>query len=147
MNGLIDVLQALWAHLDKEHVDLAAHLVESVVRNADAARLSQHLQAGSDVDPVTEYVVAVDNDVAEVDADAEGDALVLRHLRALGCNVRLYFDGTTYCIDHTRKFQQQPVSSGLDDATALLGNSRNDDFATQCFQPCVRPARAAPHQA
>src|SRR5215813_14791670 len=115
MNRLIDVLQARWAHLDKKDLDLAAHLVKRIVRHADAARLSQHLQAGSDVDPVTKYVVAVDNDVAEVDANAEGDALVLGHLRALGCNVRLHLDRTAHGVDHAWELQQQAVAGSLDD--------------------------------
>src|SRR5215475_10711074 len=122
MNRLIDVLQALWAHLDKKNVDLTAHLVERIVRHANAARLSQHLQAGSDVDPVTEYVVAVDNDVAKVDANAEGDALVLGHLRALGCHVRLHLDRTAYGIDHAWELQQQPVAGGLNDASTMVGD-------------------------
>ena len=32
------------------------------------------LQAGGNIDPVTEDIVAVDNDVAEIDPDAEDDA-------------------------------------------------------------------------
>src|SRR5215470_6812473 len=113
MNRLIDVLQALWAHLDKKDVDLAAHLVKRIVRHADAARLSQHLQAGSDVDAVTEYVVALDDDVAEVDANAEGDAPVVRYLSGAIGHRRLHLYRTAHGIDHARELKQQAVAGGL----------------------------------
>src|SRR5262245_26904684 len=107
MNRLIDVFQALWAHLDKKNVDLAAHLVKRIVRHADAARLSQHLQPGSDVDPVTEYVVAVDNDIAEVDADPEGNAPIIGCPGGTVSHSRLQLDRTAHRIHHARELKQQ----------------------------------------
>src|SRR5271166_6140026 len=38
---------------------------------ADRARLRECLQPGRDVDPVSEDIVAVDNDVAQIDADPQ----------------------------------------------------------------------------
>src|SRR5215468_9106411 len=147
MNLLIDVFQALRAHLDKEDVDLAAHLVVRIVRHADAARLSQHLQASGDVDPVTEYVVTVDNDVAEVDANAEGNAPILGYPGGAISHRRLHIYRTPNGVDDARELQQQAVTGRLDDAATVAGNSRVHHFLPNGFQHGQRAALIAPHQA
>src|SRR3546814_15017562 len=55
-----------------------ADLVAGCPGQADAAGLGQALQAGRDVDAVAVDIVVLVDDVAEVDADAEADALGLR---------------------------------------------------------------------
>ena len=42
-------------------------------RDADAAGLGQRLQPGRDIDAVAEEIAALDDDVAEIDADAQAD--------------------------------------------------------------------------
>src|SRR5262249_40220234 len=105
-----------------------------------------HLQAGSDVDPVTEYVVAVDNDVAEVDANAEGDALVLGHLRALGCHVRLQLDRTAHGVDDAWELQQQSVTCGLDDPPSMASHGRVDHLLAKALQRRQGAALVSTHQ-
>ena len=51
--------------------------VEDRGGNADTVRFSQTLQSGCDVDALSIDVVALDDHVAQVDADAEPDLLVL----------------------------------------------------------------------
>ena len=60
--------------------DLAFDLVQHGAGDADAGRLGDLLEPGGDVDAVTEEVVALDDDVAEVDADAEFHPLALRQI-------------------------------------------------------------------
>src|SRR5262245_29150529 len=50
---------------------LAAHLSKGIVRQVDAARLTFALDARSQVDDVAKNVVAVDDDVTNVDSDTE----------------------------------------------------------------------------
>ena len=52
---------------------LVADLVAHHPRDAEAAGIRQGFQAGRDIDAVAEDVVAVDDDVAEVDPDPEPD--------------------------------------------------------------------------
>src|SRR5262245_10719976 len=103
MNREIDVLQALRAHLDKEDVDFAAHLMERIVRHADAARLSQPLQASSDIDAIAKDVIALDDDVTEVDADPKRNAPFFWNVGGLAGHRHLYLDRAAHGVDYARK--------------------------------------------
>jgi len=48
-----------------------------ILGQANGARVGDTLQAGRDIDAVPEYVVVFDDDVADMQTDAEFDALVL----------------------------------------------------------------------
>ncbi len=52
-------------------IELVPDVLVDGVRNADSAGLRQCLEPGGDVDPVTENIVAVDDHVAEIDADPQ----------------------------------------------------------------------------
>jgi hypothetical protein len=52
-------------------VDFPSDLTLRVVRDADAAWLRNSLQPRGDVDAVTEDIVLINDDVADVNADAE----------------------------------------------------------------------------
>ena len=88
-DGARDVLHRLLAEIGEGQRQLVPDLLVGRARDADAAGLAQRLQPGGDVDAVAENVVAVDDDVADIDADAEDDLLVFgngrvaaRHRRA-----------------------------------------------------------------
>src|ERR1700693_3133969 len=72
-----DVLEALLAHIDEGCINFAAHVIESRARDADATGLRNAFEARGDIDAIAENVVAFDEHVAEIDADAEKHALVL----------------------------------------------------------------------
>ena len=72
-----DVLQALLPAVPKLDVQLVGEVFLDTPRNAHAASLRQALQPCGDIHPVAQDVVAVDDDVAHVDADTEGDAAIL----------------------------------------------------------------------
>ena len=78
-----DVLQLLLAVVDKADIDPAFGILLDAGRHADAARLGQALEARSHVHAVAENVVVLDDDVADMDADAELDALGLGATSAL----------------------------------------------------------------
>ena len=102
----------------KSRVDPAAHVVVGCARDQHAAGLANALQPRRDIDAVAENVVALDQDVAEIDADAIDDALVFRRPGvALGHQLLdrdRAFDGG----DDGGKLQQHPVARRLDDAPA-----------------------------
>ena len=70
-NGTSDVLDSLLAAINELDVELAVDLLANAGGHANTARLRQCFEARSDVDAVPGNIVAVDDDVAEVDADAE----------------------------------------------------------------------------
>ena len=129
------------------HGDLARHLVAHRARDRDAADRRQRLQPRGDVDAFAVDVVALDDDVAEIDADAIADALRFGALR-LGARRRLLdrqraVDGG----DHAREFDQRAVAHQLDDAPAVRGDAGIEDPASVDLQPFERAGLVGLHQA
>ena len=76
VNRLGDVLDLLLARIDELDAEILAHLIPDRRGNRNAARLRQRLQPCRDIDAIAQDVVALDDNVAEVDTDAEFDLLV-----------------------------------------------------------------------
>src|SRR4029079_13085225 len=96
--------------------------------HADTAGFGQRLQPRGDVDAIAEDVVVVDDDVADVDADAKRDPLLWRHAGVAIRHPALYVDRATHRIDDAGELEQQPVACRLDDAAAVFRNLRVDQF-------------------
>ena len=118
-------------------------MVVGRARDQHAARLAKALQPRCDIDPVAENVVAVDQDVAEIDADAVDDALRLRRVSVALDHQFLdrnrAFDGG----DDGGKLQQQPVAGRLDDAPAAVRHDRPRRLAMLAHARAV-PASSSP---
>jgi hypothetical protein len=63
-----DVFDRLLAHVIETKTELIAHLIVHDARNHDAPGIGQRLQPGRHIDAVTEDVIPIDYDVADVDA-------------------------------------------------------------------------------
>jgi hypothetical protein len=98
------------------------------------------------VDAVAIKVVALDDHVAEIDADAPFDAIVRRDTRVTLGHYLLHLDGAAHRIDDTGKFHQQPVTGGLDDAAVVLGDLWLDELMAQCLEAFERAFLVRPHQ-
>ena len=91
-------------------------------------------------------VVALDDHVAEVDADAQfdpprlGDAGI-----ALGHRL-LHRDGAAHRVDDARKRHQHAVAGHFDDPPMMLGDLRLDQIAAQRLQTFERAFLVRPHQ-
>ena len=131
----------------KRDLDLAADLPLRVVGNADAAGLGDAFQPGGDVDAVAENIVVIDDDVADVDADAEFDARVLRHVGVLRGHAALDFDRAAHRIDGAGELHQHAVAGGLDDAAAMRGDTGIDQRLAQRLSVGERAFLVATHQA
>ena len=103
---------------------LALDLVVDAAGDVDAAGLGQRLQAGGDVDAVAEQVVALDHDVAEVDADPELEPPVRRQLGVAGSKLLLDLDRAAHGFDGAREFGKHAVASGADDPTVGWRSTR-----------------------
>ena len=97
-----------------------------IVGDTDAAWLGDSLEACGDIHAVAENIVVVDDDVAEVNADAKFDPEFRWHGGVLLGHLALDLDRTTCRIDGTGEFDQHAVAGGLDDATAVRGDAGID---------------------
>ena len=62
-----------YTHIGERRFDLGLNLFVTAIGNADAAGLGQSLQSRGDIDAIPIYVVAIDDHVAEINADTKGD--------------------------------------------------------------------------
>ena len=74
-NRIGDVLEALLSEAGKADIHLVHRVIERRAGDANTAGLGHRLQARGDVYPIAIDVVSLDNDVAEIDADAKPDLL------------------------------------------------------------------------
>jgi len=88
-------------------------------------------------------VAFVDDDVAGIDAGAVLDAPVGRRIGVAFGHLALDLDGAAYRIDDARKFDQQTVASGLDDAAAIFGSINSRAPSTGRASPPRRLPSAA----
>jgi len=109
-------------------------LVVRRARDAQPSRLAQGFQAGGNIDAIAEDVVSVDDDVADIDADAEDDAPVLGHARITADHAALNYDSAPDRIDDTGKFDQRAIACGLDDAAMMRGDRSVNQLAAMDFQ-------------
>jgi hypothetical protein len=135
------------AAVDEGERELVAHLLVRARRERDAARLAHALQPRGDVHAVAVDVVALDQHVAEVDADAEHQAPLRRLARAALEHRALHLRRAPHRVDHARELGEQPVAGGLEDAPAVLGDRRVDEPRAQRLQARERAFLVGAHQA
>ncbi|MGA7265068.1 MAG: hypothetical protein WCB44_20555 [Stellaceae bacterium] len=68
----------LLAQVLEGNIELVAHLITHHAADADPAWLGQGFEPCRDIDPVSEDVLALDNDIAKIDPDSELDMLLWR---------------------------------------------------------------------
>src|SRR6266853_877247 len=129
-----DVLQLDLALVVETYIDPVTDLIVNSTRDRNASRHSDAFEPRCNIDAIAEDIVVVDDDVSQMDADAELDPLGLGYLRVLASHAALNFDGALRCIDGTGKFDQQTVASGLDDAAAMFGDCGVDKRFSESLQ-------------
>ena len=102
------------------------------------------LEPRRDVDAIAVDVVAVDDHVAEVDADPELDAVRRLEVRVVLGDAPLHLDRALDSVDHARELDQRAVAGELDDAAAMLGDPGLDEVLAQRLEPGVRAASSSP---
>src|SRR6266851_9777680 len=91
-------------------IELVPDLVVDGLRNADRAGLGERLESRGDVDAIAEDIIAVDDDVAEVDADPQLEAALGRYGIVDRTRCLLHLDRAAQRIDDARKIRQQAVA-------------------------------------
>src|SRR6185436_9008814 len=128
------------------HVELAAHLPIGVVGYANPARLRDALEPRGDVHAVAENIVVLDDDVADMNADADLDPLVGRDRSIAFGHTALNLDGAARRIDRAAEFDQDAIAGPLDDAAAVLGDLGLQEFAAMGVQSLQRAFLVGSHQ-
>src|SRR5215831_721492 len=90
MRRIGNVFEPLLAEIDELGRNRSAHMAPGIGGDANAAGRGQAFEARGDIDAVAVDVVGGDNDVAEIDADAELDATLMRQPGIAGLNQLLH---------------------------------------------------------
>ena len=122
------------------------------VGDTDAAGLGDFLQPRGDVDAIAEDIVVIEDDVAQVDADAildTGGFGFIGFPISHGCLNR---HGALDGIEDTGELDEQAVSRALDDMSMVFVDRRVDQFAAvhllahdRAFLVKLHEARKADH--
>src|SRR5262249_11310149 len=108
---------------------LAFDLIVGRARQTDAAALGQALKARRDIDAVAVESLALDDDVAEVDADAKAPPPRSRELGVARLELALDVDRALHGVDDARELREHVVAGRIDDPSAVAGHRRGDHRA------------------
>ena len=111
-----------------------------VLGKADRARLRNAFEPRGDVDPVAHQIaVALLDDVAEMDADAELDAALRRQAGVALDEAVLHLDRAAHGVDHAAELDEAAVPCALDDPPMVRRDGRIDQIAAQPPKARERP--------
>ena len=117
----------------------------SLLGETDRAGLGDAFQARGDVDAVAHQVaVALLDDVAEMNADAELDAALRRQAGVALDEAVLHLDRAAHGVDHAAELDEAAVAGALDDAPVMRGDGGIDQIAAQSPEPRQVRSSSAP---
>jgi hypothetical protein len=129
-----NVLDPLCAEIPTDKGQPVAHLVMDCIGDEHPAGIGQGFDLRGDIDAVVIEVVVRDDHVNEIEADAQFDAAVRRNACVPLGDRLLHLDREAHRVDDAGKLHQQAVAGGLDQAAAVLGDFRIEEFAPQRLQ-------------
>ena len=91
--------------------------------------------------------IALDDDVADVDADAVGNALIFWHIGVAQGHGPLHIDGEVNGVYDTAELHQRAVAHELDDAPVMLSGLGLDKLSSSCLERRERPSLVGSHEA
>ena len=127
----VDILDPYLATVLEARVDARAYAFVDDGGHANAAGFSQRLQPGCHVDAVAIYLVTVDDEVAEIDADSERYPWTSGHL---GRDGPLNFQCAVDSVDDTCELDQRTVANQFDDPAAMPGDHRVENGLSVVLQ-------------
>ena len=142
-----DVLDGLLpARLDFDR-HLVAHLLRSTARYVDAAGIRQRLDPGGDIHAIAIDVVAIDDDVTDIDADPELYPTVFGAVRIAFANLLLDLDRAGDSVHGARELHQRAVTHEFDRPARMGRDQRIDEVAPDGLQTGERPGLVDTHEA
>src|SRR5262249_18038856 len=107
-------------------------------RHTNASRLGNPLKTRRHVHAISEDVTVVDDDVTDMDADAELDPFLLRHVGIALGHTLLNISRAAHCIDNAAELSQQAIAGGLDNTPTVLRDLRFEQRAQVILKLGVR---------
>src|SRR5439155_170673 len=102
------------------------YLVVDGVRNANRTGLGERFEPRGDVYAIAEDIVAIDDDVAEIDPNPQLETTLRRDgLIDRKCGA-LHLNGAAERVDHTRKIGQQAVARRADNPPSMSSDQGVD---------------------
>ncbi len=142
-----NVLKRLHPEVVADHFDFAPNLTIGVVRQTNITWLGNTLQPSGNIDTVAEDIVLIENDITDVDADAELDPLILRRDGTLFGHTALDFNCTAHRIDGAGKLDQHSVTGCLDNAPTMGGDGGIEKSLSDRLEPRQSAFLVGPHKA
>jgi hypothetical protein len=118
-----------------------------VVRDADAAWFCNPFETHCNIDTITKDIIVRDDNITEVNADAEFDPLVLRHIGILFCHAALDVVGTSHGVDHAGELNESAVAGILHNAPAMITDFGIKKRLSKSFELRQRAFFVDPYQA
>jgi hypothetical protein len=126
LGDVLDAMAAKWAVVE---IELVPHLIVDGVRNANRTGLGERFEPRGDVYAIAEDIVAIDDDVAEIDPNPQLETTLRRNgLIDRKCGA-LHLDGAAERVDHTRKIGQQAVARRADNPPSMSSDQGVDGMA------------------
>jgi hypothetical protein len=128
----------LLAYILKGNLELASYVFLNASRNANAARLSYPFQTYRYVHSIAENVAVLDDDIANIDANAELDPPLPRQVGVAFSHAALHIKRAAHGVHHAAELSQDSVAGILNNASAVFANLGIDKGAQMFFQLNVR---------
>ena len=128
---LSNVLHGLLTAIHENHRQFLADVVTGRARHANAARFSERLKSGRDVDAIAKEVRALYQHVSNMHADAEAHLLIRRLLAILRAERPLHIYGALDRVHDARKLGEHAIPRRVEDAAAMLSDQPVNDLAVR----------------
>ncbi len=128
VDGFRDVFELAMALVFIIKVQVAAYLFMGNFRYPDAARFRHLLQTCRNIDAIAKDVSALDDDIAQVNANTKTNGLITHNTGIADLHAVLNFNTTLYRRKDRGKLQQQAVAHGSDNSPAMFGNQGIDQL-------------------
>jgi hypothetical protein len=146
MYRLSNILQRQFAEITKGQWERLLGVIVDASRDAEAAWLANTLEPCCDVDAITKDVMAIDDDVADIDPDAELEPFLGPLGRIALRHAALYLDRTAHRLHDARKLDKHAIAGGFDDATTMLADLWIDQGAPARLESGQGAFLVLPHQ-
>jgi len=121
VHRLGDVFHLLLAEIDKSDRQFRPDLIPCRPRDADVTGFRKSFQPSRNVNGITEKIVALHHNVADVDSDAEPHLLTGRSIHVLLGYGVLHRDCTLHGVHGAGEIGKNAVSRCVEDPTAMRG--------------------------
>ena len=122
------IFDHLLAKRDIANRELRFHLIIGRSGDRNAARFRERLYPVGNIDAVAVNILALDDDVPEIDTNAKNQTLFPWSSSIALSLFALHLDRTTQCGDHALELDQQAVTHGLDQPSIILGDLWLEDL-------------------